>query len=430
MSRAMLSEPAILVADEPTQGVDVGARAEIYRILREVSAARSAGRRRVERRDRAGGAVRPGDRDVARPRRRDARGRRRDRGADRPRRDQRDRSHRRAAGAAARTGSSRFARFIEGDYAPVVVLAAVMIALGAYVLVAERPLLLGLQHHLGHVRVRGARLHLAGSDVRAAARRHRPLRRAARRLPRRRRVVLRPRRSSRPGCGRSGSPRCSAARSRVGLVNGSLIRFAKFTPVAATLVTYIALGGLAFTLARRARRVHRRLGDRSHLHEGRPGAGRVRRLRRLRARPRARAPQGAVRPPAARGRVGRGVGAAGRRARQQDRAPRLRRRLAPHVPRRGRPARPARRRRPRPGHRIHADLDHRRRPRRHEPARRARHVHRHAHGRRPQRPGPQRDDVPQPRPEVAVHLPGPPDRRRGHHLQPGAPRARHVQGNA
>jgi ribose transport system ATP-binding protein len=34
----------------------------------------------------------------------------------------------------------------------------------------------------------------------------------------------------------------------VGLVNGSLIRFARFTPVAATLVTYIALGGLAFTL--------------------------------------------------------------------------------------------------------------------------------------------------------------------------------------
>ena len=34
----------------------------------------------------------------------------------------------------------------------------------------------------------------------------------------------------------------------VGLVNGTLIRFAHFTPVAATLVTYIALGGLAFTL--------------------------------------------------------------------------------------------------------------------------------------------------------------------------------------
>ena len=39
MSRALLSKPGIIVADEPTQGVDVGARAEIYRILREVSSA-------------------------------------------------------------------------------------------------------------------------------------------------------------------------------------------------------------------------------------------------------------------------------------------------------------------------------------------------------------------------------------------------------
>jgi ABC-type sugar transport system ATPase subunit/ribose/xylose/arabinose/galactoside ABC-type transport system permease subunit len=37
MSRALLSEPGLIVADEPTQGVDVGARFEIYRILREVS---------------------------------------------------------------------------------------------------------------------------------------------------------------------------------------------------------------------------------------------------------------------------------------------------------------------------------------------------------------------------------------------------------
>jgi len=39
MARALLSEPGLIVADEPTQGVDVGARAEIYRILREVSSA-------------------------------------------------------------------------------------------------------------------------------------------------------------------------------------------------------------------------------------------------------------------------------------------------------------------------------------------------------------------------------------------------------
>ncbi|MFS8114151.1 ATP-binding cassette domain-containing protein [Rhizobium jaguaris] len=37
MSRALLSEPGLVIADEPTQGVDVGARFEIYRILRDVS---------------------------------------------------------------------------------------------------------------------------------------------------------------------------------------------------------------------------------------------------------------------------------------------------------------------------------------------------------------------------------------------------------
>jgi ribose transport system ATP-binding protein len=35
MARALLSKPHLIVADEPTQGVDVGARAEIYKILRE-----------------------------------------------------------------------------------------------------------------------------------------------------------------------------------------------------------------------------------------------------------------------------------------------------------------------------------------------------------------------------------------------------------
>ena len=41
LARALLPAPAIVLADEPTQGVDVGARAEIYRILREVSATAS-----------------------------------------------------------------------------------------------------------------------------------------------------------------------------------------------------------------------------------------------------------------------------------------------------------------------------------------------------------------------------------------------------
>ncbi|MBC7736469.1 MAG: sugar ABC transporter ATP-binding protein, partial [Candidatus Saccharibacteria bacterium] len=38
MARALLSDPGLIVADEPTQGVDVGARSEIYKILRQVSA--------------------------------------------------------------------------------------------------------------------------------------------------------------------------------------------------------------------------------------------------------------------------------------------------------------------------------------------------------------------------------------------------------
>ncbi|MFA4926909.1 MAG: ATP-binding cassette domain-containing protein [Patulibacter sp.] len=38
LARAMLSEPRLILAEEPTQGVDAGARIEIYRILREAAA--------------------------------------------------------------------------------------------------------------------------------------------------------------------------------------------------------------------------------------------------------------------------------------------------------------------------------------------------------------------------------------------------------
>jgi ribose transport system ATP-binding protein len=37
-ARALLGEPSVLLCDEPTQGVDVGARAEIYRLLRGLAA--------------------------------------------------------------------------------------------------------------------------------------------------------------------------------------------------------------------------------------------------------------------------------------------------------------------------------------------------------------------------------------------------------
>ena len=133
MARAMLSQPAILVADEPTQGVDVGARAEIYRILREVSAggvpvvlASSDALELEGLCDRVivmsrGQAVATleGD-DVTEERIVHA--------------AISATAHTAEQAARAQSGWSKLARFIEGDYAPVVILAAVIIVLGAYVL--------------------------------------------------------------------------------------------------------------------------------------------------------------------------------------------------------------------------------------------------------------------------------------------------------
>ena len=130
MARAMLSDPTILVADEPTQGVDVGSRAEIYRILREVSAggvpvvvASSDAQELEGLCDRVivmsrGHAVATLEGDEVNE----------------------ERIVHAAISAtaltaelaaAASSGSSRLQRFIEGDYAPVVILAVVMLALGA-----------------------------------------------------------------------------------------------------------------------------------------------------------------------------------------------------------------------------------------------------------------------------------------------------------
>src|SRR6202011_1806813 len=139
------------------------------------------------------------------------------------------------------------ARFIEGDYAPVAVLAVVMIVLGAYVLSHNSRYLSTFNINsvmfacaaLGFISLgQTFALLLGGIDLSVA-----PLAGFL--------VVLA---SFFVLDGRSpavwilGFCLMLACAFAVGLLNAALIRFAKFTPVAATLVTYIGLGGLAFTL--------------------------------------------------------------------------------------------------------------------------------------------------------------------------------------
>jgi ribose transport system ATP-binding protein len=246
MARAMLSEPAILVADEPTQGVDVGARAEIYRILREVAdrgvpvVVASTDTIELEGLcDRVivmsrGHAVATLDGDEVTE----------------------ERMVHAAISAtmhsteeAARRPSrrSRVARFIEGDYAPVVALAVVMIALGIYVWSHNSRYVSDYNINsvmfacaaLGFISLgQTFALLLGGIDLSVG-----PLAGFL--------VVL----GSffildghSPAFWLLGFALMLLSAIGIGLLNGALIRFGNFTAVAATLVTYIGLGGLAFTL--------------------------------------------------------------------------------------------------------------------------------------------------------------------------------------
>jgi ribose transport system ATP-binding protein len=246
VARALLADPVILVADEPTQGVDVGARAEIFRILREVAArgvpvvvASSDALELEGLCDRVivmsrGHVVATLDGDAV---------------------TEEKIVHAaisattHTAEQAARRASrlSGLARFIEGDYAPVVVLAAVMIALGAYVLSQNDRYLSDFNINsvmfacaaLGFISLgQTFALLLGGIDLSVG-----PLAGFL--------VVLA---SFFVLDGRSpavwvlGFCAMLLSALAVGFLNGALIRFARFTPVAATLVTYIGLGGLAFTL--------------------------------------------------------------------------------------------------------------------------------------------------------------------------------------
>ncbi|MBO0873067.1 MAG: ATP-binding cassette domain-containing protein, partial [Pseudonocardia sp.] len=245
MARALLSRPAVLLADEPTQGVDVGARAEIYRILREVSLAgvpvvvASSDAKELEGlcdrvivMSRGHVVAALGGDEVTEER------------MIRAAVESTTLTRERRAGAAR---SATLRRRLEGDYAPVLILAAVMIVLAAYISLQNtryfNPFnvtsVMLLSAALGFIALgQTIALMTGGIDLSVG-----PLAGFL--------VVVG---SFYLGEGSStasvvlGLLLMLALAAATGAVNGGLIRFGKFTAVAATLATYIALQGLSYLL--------------------------------------------------------------------------------------------------------------------------------------------------------------------------------------
>jgi ribose transport system ATP-binding protein len=248
LARALLSQPAILIADEPTQGVDVGARAEIYRILREVSLSgvpvviASSDAKELEGLcdrvivmsrghvvDELVGAEITEERIIEAA--------------------VRSTAHKRADAtvSASAKGTTSLRRFLRGDYAPAVIIAAIMVLLGAYILSKNARYLnafnissmLMLAAALGFIALgQTVALLMGGIDLSVG-----PLAGFL--------VVVA---SFFVNDDKSfvviafGFGLMVVGAIATGLVNGSLIRYAKFTAVAATLATYIALQGFSFLL--------------------------------------------------------------------------------------------------------------------------------------------------------------------------------------
>jgi ribose transport system ATP-binding protein len=246
MARALLSEPAIVIADEPTQGVDVGARAEIYRILREVAEAgtpvivNSSDAKELEGlcdrvivmsrgqvvQELAGDEVTE-SRIVAAAVSATA--------------------HSRKGEGARVTKSSPVRRFLQGDYSPVLILALVMLALGAYVFSQNDryftafniTAIQGLIAALGFIAMgQTIALLIGGIDLSVG-----PLAGFL--------VVIASFFVSTDAPASQillGIVLMLVAATITGTVNGFLIRYGKFTPVAATMAVYIALQGLSYVL--------------------------------------------------------------------------------------------------------------------------------------------------------------------------------------
>lgn len=253
MARALLSDPVMILADEPTQGVDVGARSELYDILRKASAegipvvvassdakeleglcdtvyVLSRGqvvKTLIDGENREETMIEAAVTSTAK--------------VIRIERQQREQL----------LGNEgflyKFRRFLKGDYAPPVMLAVVMVALAGLIMTKSDTYLgdfninsiLLLVSALGFVAIGQTTVMMTGG------------------------IDL----STGPLAGflvviasffiNDKSPVLSvvlglltmfAVAAVVGLANSSMIRFVKFTAIAATLTSYIAIGGFAFIL--------------------------------------------------------------------------------------------------------------------------------------------------------------------------------------
>ena len=250
MARTLLSEPHLVIADEPTQGVDVGARAEIYRILREVADSgipvivNSSDAKELEG---LCDEVLVMSRGTVIETLRGP-----------------DVTEQMMISAAVSSTTSSFAavegsrassrvstggvrRFIQGDYAPSALLVAVIVVLGGFILTQNDRYLSAFNVStvllavtaLGFIALgQTVSLLLGGIDLSVGPLSGFLVVVASFFVNDKKPIVVIV----------VGLLLMVVVAVVVGLINGSLIRFAKFTAIAATLTMYIALQGLSFVL--------------------------------------------------------------------------------------------------------------------------------------------------------------------------------------
>lgn len=253
MARALLSNPVMILADEPTQGVDVGARSELYDILRQASAdgipvvVASSDAKELEglcdtvyvlSRGQVVKTLQDGENREAAMIEAAVTSTTKVIRVEREMREQK---------LGNESLLEKFRRFLKGDYAPPVMLAVVMVALGGLILTRSDTYLgdfniisiLLLVSALGFIALGQTTVMMTGG------------------------IDL----STGPLAGFlvviasffindeapmtaivMGLVTMAVVAALVGLVNSALIRFVKFTAIAATLTTYIAIGGFAFIL--------------------------------------------------------------------------------------------------------------------------------------------------------------------------------------